>query len=30
MGVPVYDEMSNAGHALAALQTFERFVHKRR
>ena len=29
LGVPVYDEMSNAGHALAALQTYERFVHKR-
>ena len=29
MGVPVYDEMSNAGQALAALQSFERFVNKR-
>jgi acyl-CoA synthetase (NDP forming) len=29
LGVPVYDEMANAGHALAALQRFERFVHKR-
>jgi acyl-CoA synthetase (NDP forming) len=29
LGVPVYDEMSNAGHALAALQTYERFLHKR-
>jgi acyl-CoA synthetase (NDP forming) len=29
LGVPVYDEMPNAGHALAALQRFERFVHKR-
>jgi acyl-CoA synthetase (NDP forming) len=29
LGVPVYDEMSNAGHALAALQEFERFVSKR-
>ena len=26
LGVPVYDEMSNAGHALAALKTHERFV----
>ena len=30
LGVPVYDEMSNAGHALAALQAHERFVHSRR
>jgi len=30
LGVPVYDEMSNAGHALAALQSYERFLHKRR
>jgi len=29
LGVPVYDEMSNAGEALAALQTYERFLHKR-
>ena len=29
LGVPVYDEMSNAGHALAALQFFERYAHKR-
>lgn len=29
LGVPVYDEMSNAGHALAALQTHELFVQKR-
>lgn len=29
LGVPVYDEMSNAGHALAALQSYERFVNKR-
>ncbi len=28
-GVPVYDEMSNAGHALAALKTYEWFMHKR-
>jgi acyl-CoA synthetase (NDP forming) len=25
LGVPVYDEMANAGHPLAALATFERF-----
>lgn len=30
LGIPVYDEMSNAGHALAALQAHERFVHTRR
>lgn len=29
LGVPVYDEMSNAGHALAALRAHERFVHSR-
>lgn len=29
LGIPVYDEMANAGHALAALQTHERFVHTR-
>jgi acyl-CoA synthetase (NDP forming) len=29
LGVPVYDEMSNAGYALAALQTYEKFVRKR-
>ncbi len=29
LGVPVYDEMSNAGHALAALQAHERFVNTR-
>ncbi|MDB5810168.1 MAG: hypothetical protein JWN94_2290 [Betaproteobacteria bacterium] len=29
LGIPVYDEMSNAGHALAALQAHERFVHTR-
>jgi hypothetical protein len=29
LGVPVYDEMANAGHALAALQAHERFVHTR-
>lgn len=29
LGVPVYDEMSNAGMALAALQAHERFVHSR-
>jgi acyl-CoA synthetase (NDP forming) len=30
LGVPVYDEMSNAGYALAALQQFEKFVNRRR
>jgi hypothetical protein len=30
LGVPVYDEMANAGHALAALQAHERFLHRRR
>ncbi|HEY9446541.1 MAG TPA: acyl-CoA synthetase, partial [Burkholderiales bacterium] len=30
LGVPVYDEMSNAGYALAALQAHERYVHSRR
>ncbi|MGZ8230929.1 MAG: hypothetical protein ACXW2A_13180, partial [Burkholderiales bacterium] len=29
LGVPVYDEMSNAGSALAALQQFELYVRKR-
>ncbi len=29
LGVPVYDEMANAGHALAALQWHERFVRSR-
>ena len=29
LGVPVYDEMSNAGYALAALQAHERFIHRR-
>mgnify|MGYP001565302756 CR=1 FL=1 len=29
LGIPVYDEMANAGHALAALQAYERFVHTR-
>lgn len=29
LGVPVYDEMSNAGHALAALQAHENFLHRR-
>ncbi len=29
LGVPVYDEMPNAGHALAALQSHERFVFTR-
>ena len=30
LGVPVYDEMSNAGSALAALQAHERFRHSRK
>jgi len=30
LGIPVYDEMSNAGHALAALQAHERFANTRR
>lgn len=30
LGIPVYDEMANAGHALAALQAHERFVKSRR
>lgn len=29
LGVPVYDEMSNAGNALAALQSYELYVQKR-
>jgi acyl-CoA synthetase (NDP forming) len=29
LGIPVYDEMANAGHALAALQAHERFVKTR-
>jgi len=29
LGIPVYDEMANAGHALAALQAHERFVISR-
>ncbi len=29
LGIPVFDEMSNAGHALAALQSHERFVVSR-
>jgi acyl-CoA synthetase (NDP forming) len=29
LGIPVYDEMSNAGRALAALQAHERFLHTR-
>ncbi len=29
LGIPVYDEMSNAGRALAALQAHEQFVHTR-
>ena len=30
LGIPVYDEMVNAGAALAAVQAHERFVHTRR
>jgi len=30
LGVPVFDEMSNAGEALAGLQSYEVFVNKRR
>ncbi len=29
LGVPVYDEMANAGHALAALSAHETFLHTR-
>jgi acyl-CoA synthetase (NDP forming) len=29
LGVPVFDEMSNAGQALAALQSYEGFMNKR-
>jgi len=29
LGIPVYDELSNAGRALAALAAHERFVHSR-
>ncbi len=29
LGIPVYDEMANAGSALAALQSYERFMHAR-
>jgi len=29
LGIPVYDELSNAGHALAALAAHERFVRSR-
>jgi acyl-CoA synthetase (NDP forming) len=29
LGIPVYDEMSNAGHALAAMALHERFIHTR-
>jgi hypothetical protein len=29
LGIPVYDEMANAGRALAALAWHERFVHSR-
>jgi acyl-CoA synthetase (NDP forming) len=30
LGIPVYDELSNAGRALAALAWHERFVHSRK
>src|SRR5258706_4500277 len=30
LGIPVFDEISDAGHALAALRAHERFVHTRR
>ena len=30
LGIPVYDEMANAGGALAALAFHERFIHSRR
>jgi hypothetical protein len=30
LGIPVYDEISNAGYALAALAWHERFVHSRK
>ena len=30
LGMPVFDEMSNAGEALAGLQSYEVFVNKRR
>lgn len=30
LGIPVYDEMANAGYALAALKAHERFVHTRK
>jgi acyl-CoA synthetase (NDP forming) len=30
LGIPVYDEIANAGHALAALAWHERFVHSRK
>ncbi len=29
LGIPVYDEIADAGHALAALAVYERFVHTR-
>jgi acyl-CoA synthetase (NDP forming) len=29
LGIPVYDEIANAGRVLAALQTYERFRHAR-
>jgi len=30
LGIPVFDEINNAGHALTALRTHERFVQSRR
>jgi acyl-CoA synthetase (NDP forming) len=30
LGIPVYDEMSNAGRSLAALQAYERYCHSRK
>jgi acyl-CoA synthetase (NDP forming) len=29
LGIPVYDEMTNAGHSLSALQSYERFLSRR-
>ena len=29
LGIPVYDEIADAGRALAALAVYERFVHTR-
>jgi hypothetical protein len=30
LGIPVFDEINNAGHALTALRAHERFVQSRR